>query len=110
MNDLISLTIPGANDTPTRISAPPGIPTSIPLGNLAGNLFVAAVGIGIILSLIYLVYGGFTWLQSGGKKETLIKARKIIMYSIIGLIIMSLALVIVNVITSAVGVESIIKR
>jgi len=110
MDKLLTLSIPGAGGTPTQILAPKGIPTHIPLGNLAGNLLAAAIGIGILLSLLYLVYGGFYWMQSKGDKENLDKARRIILYAIIGLIVMMLSLFVVNLITAALGVETLINR
>lgn len=109
MKDLLSLTIPGGpSGEPIEILAPSGIPTHISLGNLAGNLLGAATAVGILLSLLYLVYGGFFWMQSRGDKEKLAKARRIIIYSIMGFIVMSLALVIVNIIGNALGVETLI--
>ena len=101
--DKIALKTPGLGGTPIEIVPPPNIPTDLTIGILAKGFINVALVIGIILSLAYLTYGGIFWLQSKGTKETLDKARRIILYSILGLIVMSLALVIVNVIAAALG-------
>jgi len=106
MTLLAQFSVPGDNGTPVQISVPPGIPTNVSLGALASGFISVAMIIGIFLSLIYLVYGGIYWTQSKGNKETLDKARRIIIYAILGLVIMSLSLVGVNLISSALGVTT----
>lgn len=109
MKDLLSLTIPGADGSPMKVETPPGIPSGISIGKLATNFLGLAMVVGILLSFFYLVYGGWFWLQSKGDKEKLDKARRIIINSIIGLIVMSLALVIVNIIAQALDVKSAVN-
>ncbi len=106
--DYITLKIPGPNGTQKQIDAPVGIPSGdkFSIGSIATGFIQIAMIIGILLSLLYLVYGGFFWIQSKGDKQTLDKARRIITYSILGLIVMSLALVIVNVVATALGVNT----
>lgn len=110
MNDL-SLKVPGPDGNQVEIVAPPGIPTGpqFTISHIATVFFQLAMIIGIGLSTGYLIYGGFLWLQAGGDKQKLDKARKTIIYSILGLIIMSLSLVIVNVIASALGVKTVVN-
>jgi hypothetical protein len=109
--DLLTLEIPGTQPgSSVEIQAPPGIPTGsqFSLGFLATRFLEVAMVIGILLSLFYLIYGGIYWIQSKGNKETLDKARRIIVYAIVGLIVMSLSLVIVNIIGNALGVTTLI--
>lgn len=110
MKTFLSLKIPGPNGSSVEIIPPPGIPSGaqFSIGFLATKFLELAMVIGIFLSLFYLIYGGFYWIQSKGDKEKLDKARRILLYSILGLIIMSLSLVIVNVIGKALGVETLI--
>ncbi len=111
MEKIIALTIPGQNGESVAINPPDGIPhTDYTIGILASGAINIAMVVGILLSLLYLVYGGFFWLQSKGDKQQLDKARRIIVYAIIGLIIMSLSLLIVNVITSALNVEGVLTQ
>jgi hypothetical protein len=107
---LLALKIPGPNGTQTTIDAPTGVPQGIRLGPLIVLVIEVMMVVGIILSLIYLVYGGLFWITSKGDKEQLDKARRIIVYSIIGLIVMSIALVLVSVFTAAIGVDTLIQR
>ncbi len=105
---LLALTVNNMKGTPEQIVPPTGIPTGISLGSLATGFIDVVMVIGVLLSLAYLVYGGVFWIQSKGNKETLDKARRIILYAIIGLIVMSVALVAVNLVTSAIGVTTLI--
>ncbi|OGH19091.1 MAG: hypothetical protein A2868_00215 [Candidatus Levybacteria bacterium RIFCSPHIGHO2_01_FULL_40_15b] len=106
-----SLKIPGTGGTPVEILPPQGIPTGpeFTIGHLATVALQVAMISGIGLSLGYLVYGGFLWLQSSGDKQKLDKARRTIIYAIVGLIVMSLALVIVNVVASAFGIKTVVN-
>jgi len=58
-------------------------------------IFVAA----ILLSLAFLLYGGFLWMTSEGNKQTLENARKSLTFSIIGLTIVLLSFFIINLIS-----------
>lgn len=104
---LIALTVPGLNGTPTAVVAPTGIPTGYRLEDILGATVQLMMVIGIVLSLIYLTYGGLFWIQTKGDKEQLDKARRIITYAIIGLIVMSLSFVLVNTFTAAVGIKGL---
>lgn len=104
----IALTLPGPSLTPIKIIAPPGVPTGIGLGPLVSAIIGVLLLIGVVLSLMFMLYGGLYWIQSKGDKETLDRARRIILYSIIGLILMSLSFVIVNIVTQALGVKSLV--
>lgn len=110
MKNLLSLTIPGPNGS-VQIETPAGIPsgTRYTVGSLSTTALQTAMVFGVLISLLYLVYGGWFWLQSKGDKEKLDKARRIILNSIIGLIVMALSLVVVNLIASALGVRTAIN-
>lgn len=107
----LSLTIQGPNGEPVQIVAPPGVPSGpqFTIGHIATVFFEVAMIVGIFLSLGYLIFGGFLWLQASGDKEKWKKARRTIQYSIIGLITISLALVIVNVVASAFGIKTFVN-
>jgi hypothetical protein len=104
----LALTVPDAKYTPIQIQPPEGIPTGLPLSNLVSTALHAAMIIGIFLSLAYLIYGGWFWLQSKGDKQQLDKARRILIYAVLGLVVMSLSLVVVNVISQALTGKSTI--
>lgn len=56
----------------------------------------ALIVIGVIASLIFLLYGGLRWVISGGDKGKVDAARSTIVAAIVGLIIVILAYVIIN--------------
>lgn len=68
-----------------------------PLGKLITTgiqLFLLVAG---LVTLIYLLWGGFDWITSSGDKEKLIKARQKIQNAFLGMIVIIAALVIFNV-------------
>lgn len=81
---------------------PPG---GIPDGGLVSFEKIIRIGIqalftvAVILSLIFIIWGGISWITSGGEKEGLEKARKKIIYAIIGLVVTLSAFFIVNIVT-----------
>ena len=58
----------------------------------------------VILSLVFLIWGGIDWITSGGSQEKLTAARKKITYSVIGLIISLGAFMIINIIGELFGI------
>lgn len=69
------------------------------IGLVLSLLILAA----IILSLLFLIWGGFDWITSGGDKQKLQSARHKIVFAIIGLIIVFLAFFVVNVVSNLFG-------
>ena len=111
MENLFSLKLPGADGNPVELQAPSGIPTGpeFTIGSIASLAIQLALIVGIFISLGYLIYGGLYWQQASGDKQKWDKARRIIVYSVFGLIIMFLALAIVNVVASAFGLKSAVN-
>lgn len=62
---------------------------------LATFLKVALIAAGLLL-LLYLVWGGFEWLTSGGSKEAVASARGRLTAAFTGLVLILLVLVIIN--------------
>lgn len=90
----LALIINGKN-----ITVPNGIPnggfdtSGMNIINLAMTmLFVLAE----IAALVFVVYAGIQWAMSGGDKQKIQSARNRLMYSIIGLIVITLSLFIVH--------------
>ncbi len=55
-----------------------------------------ALGFLGLIAVIMIMYGGFTYVISGGDDEKTGDAKKMIMYALIGLVIIMLAFVLVN--------------
>ena len=103
---LLALNIPGYG----KIQTPSNVPSNVQPGNLVSAGVNIALIAGIILALVYLIYGGIFWLQSGGDKTKLDKARRTIIYAIVGIVVMAMSLLIVNVILAALGIKSPFQR
>jgi hypothetical protein len=52
---------------------------------LVGNILNYALGMLGVLALVMFVYGGLTWMTSGGASEKIKKGRDTILWSILGL-------------------------
>jgi len=100
MTDLLALTIGGQ-----EITAPTGIPTG-GLGSgeagerLIQNGLTLALIAAVILSIIFLIWGGIKWITSGGDKTKVESARKTIIYSLIGLVLALSSIIIVSFVTN----------
>src|SRR3989338_9512924 len=57
------------------------------------NYFLGFLG---LLAVIMVIYGGVTYVSSAGNDEAVGKAKKIILYAIVGIIIILLSFVVVN--------------
>lgn len=99
MKDLLALTIDGQ-----RIDAPDSVPQgSDSFSNVITVALALFVVLGIILALIFLIWGGITWATSGGDKAKIDKARKTIIFSIVGIIVIALSFVILQTIGQVLG-------
>lgn len=93
--------LPGAGPSLDSISKllGSGAPNSAPKAgfnsiiSLIINLLILAA---ILLSLLYLIWGGFDWITSGGDKQKLQSARHKVVFAIIGLVIVFLVFFIIN--------------
>jgi hypothetical protein len=109
MNDLLSLTLPGDENV---ITPPPGFiaPTGQGgLGEIIQWVLIILGTIGVIAGLIFLVLGGIKWITSGGDKEKIESARKTILYSILGIILVVLSTVIMQFVGNILGVKILNK-
>jgi hypothetical protein len=75
-------------------------------GTLGGNLttiinyFLGMLG---LVAVAFLIYAGVLMVTAGGAEEQVTKARKIIMYAAIGIVIILLSYTIVTFVSSALG-------
>ena len=66
------------------------------LGQFIGNVVQLAFGIAIVVVLIYLVWGAFDWITSGGDKDAVGKARGKIINALIGIAVLAVAFALAN--------------
>ena len=105
MTKLLTLTIPGQG----QIAAPPNVPSGISLGSIINAFLNGFTILGVLISVVVIAYGAILWITSGGDKTKVEKARKTLLYAVIGVVVIVLSFIIINVITAAVGVVSPIK-
>ncbi|MBN1494994.1 hypothetical protein JW911_04650 [Candidatus Peregrinibacteria bacterium] len=56
-----------------------------------------------LIAVIMIIYGGITYVTAGGKEEAVGKAKKIIMYAIIGIVIVLISFALVNTVIRGAG-------
>lgn len=84
------------NTDSTKVDCQPNCPPpSIvnPLGDiktpqaLIGKLITAVLGVVGSLALVMFIFGGITWMTSGGNADKIKKGRDIVVWAVIGLVI-----------------------
>lgn len=97
-------------------SAPPAPTTKIPtiklespitetsVSKIIGNIIKTLLAIVGALALAMFVYGGFTWLTSGGSPERVKKGKDILIWAIIGLTVIFASYTLVDFLLRAFGV------
>ena len=95
-----------------NVPVPNGIPSALQGGlETSGKKILQAslewlFIIAAVLSLIFIILSGIQWITSGGDPSKIADAKKRLMYSIIGLIVVATAFLIVRLISSVLGVNS----
>ena len=90
------------------VKSPPGIvPATTSIGSIVTFLVAFIIVIAVLAAVLYIVIGAFQWITSGGDKQKVADARNHILAAVIGLIIIALSFVIINVITTALGLGPI---
>ena len=64
------------------------------------NYFLGILG---LIAVVFLIYAGILMVTAGGAEEQVTKARKIIMYAVVGIVIILLSYTIVTFVSSALG-------
>ncbi len=68
--------------------------------DIVGNIKNLAVGFLIAISTLFIIYAGFLYVTSAANPNNITKAKDIITYAIIGIVVALLSQVIVGVVTS----------
>ncbi len=85
---------------------PPGFARSLP--DLLASLLTLLVAIVAVLVFAYLIWGGLSWITSGGDKGKTDSARAKIMAAIIGLVIIASSYAVLQIILRFMGYTSLI--
>lgn len=95
--------------------APVGIANSGDIATLKGlegifqRIVIAVLGLVAIVLFIYLIYGGISYITSGGQPDKASSARNAITYAIYGVIVVALAYLILRAIAAITGVTGILN-
>ena len=79
-----------------------GLFTEKPLAAFAQDVVRYLLGFVTIIGVIYVIYAGFQLMTGGGDEEKVKKARQIIIYVLVGIVLMWLAYAIVQLIIWAI--------
>jgi len=81
----------GDNRIGKALDVPDEDPETITLSFL--QWFFGALG---LISVVIILYGGFSWMTAAGNEEKLSRAKKIITYAVIGMMVMLTAFILVS--------------
>lgn len=91
------------------INVPRGMPISRQPTPRSGNIIPGIIqllfSLVIVFSVIYLLWGGISWITSGGNKESLEKAKAKVTYAIIGLFVALLSFTLLFVFGDMFGID-----
>ncbi len=89
-----------------NISSPSlGISPTTTIGGLVSNALRITFIVGALLVLFFIVIGAIQWITSGGDKEKVGGARKMIVNALIGLALLALAFLIVRVVGTILNID-----
>lgn len=103
MKELLTLTVPGGDTIRPVAGMPDGgqsvLNTTLP--NIVNLIFVIAT----LLAFFFIIWGGISWISSGGDKTKVDGARNKIVYAMIGLIVTFLSYFIINLVGGFFGMK-----
>lgn len=82
-----------------------GVPPTTSLNDIFTRILTIVFTVAAVLVLIYLIWGAFQWITSGGDKEAVGKARSRIIHALVGLAILALAFLIIKVVGNIIGFD-----
>lgn len=72
--------------------------------NLIGSVLSIVITIGVLMLLLYLVWGAFSWITSGGDKGKVEEARNRMTTAVIGIIVLSSSVAIFMLVQQILGI------
>lgn len=87
-----------SQDVPQGVKDAAGCPgnSNSDLPTVIQNILNAIIGVAGLISVVYIVVGGIQYMTSSGDSNKTEKAKKTILYALIGLIVCALSFAIVN--------------
>jgi hypothetical protein len=72
------------------LSKIPGVPTKL-IPDVLNDLIGWILGIGLMLSVTYLVWGGISYMSSSGDQQKTENAKKTVKYALLGILVIGLS-------------------
>lgn len=91
----------GWGTTPTGAAKPNGVPDD--LTKAVMNITNWILGFVVLIATLMIIFGGVMYLTSAGSEDAIEKAKKTIMYGIVGVIVCGLAYAMVTVVSTIIG-------
>ncbi|MDO8621006.1 MAG: hypothetical protein Q7R31_01880 [Candidatus Levybacteria bacterium] len=91
---------------PLPIIPPPGSIINASLENIPQFIIQLIFVIGIIIAIVFLIYGGIKWVLSGGDKTAVEAARNHIVAAIVGLVIILGSFLIFSLVFQLLGAQN----
>ncbi len=91
---------------PIPITPPIGAINDVPIENIPQFIITIIFIIGIIIAIVFLIYGGIKWILSGGDKTKVESARGHIVAAIIGLVTIIASFLIFSFVFQILGVRN----
>lgn len=91
---------------PIPIIPPPGSIVNASLENIPQFIIQLIFVIGIIIAIVFLIYGGIKWVLSGGDKAGVEAARNHIVAAIVGLVIIGASFLIFSLVFQLLGAQN----
>ena len=84
----------------TGIANVAGVPAAdvLAIGNIIFNIIAFVLSFMSIIAVAAFVYGGITYLTSGGSDEKTQRGKKIIIYAVVGIIVIMISATVVNIV------------
>lgn len=92
----LSLKLPGGQTIESPRSIPSGGIDKV--GDIFKNAYTILLIITVVLSIVFIIFGGIQWITSGGDKGKVDAARKKVTWAVIGLIVAFASFLIVGLI------------
>lgn len=89
-----------------QITVPSGMPVGEGLlwSSIIPGVIKILLLVAFVLSFIYLLLGGISWITSGGDREALASAKKKVTYAVLGLVLVLLSFALLGIIGTGFGV------
>ncbi len=89
----------GVNDLPSQVPCKSGGCTT-DVTRLLNTIITWVLGFAALIAVLFLIFGGIIYIVSSGNKERAEQAKKTILYSVIGLVVIVLSYFIANIVIS----------